>query len=152
METEWEMNEMVNGGAEQEWACTYKPTVGSGRHTQAPRPNSACLYSAAHLALLTSERTRFTQGSKVMSSPSGGLNVCVVMGEFVQAQCLHISYISSPHCVCAPLLVCVREDSPLRWLQFHTGQGGGGWQRTRDYKGKTQGQLQFALISALRNI
>lgn len=75
--------------------------------------------------------------------------VCVEMGKFVQAHCLRISYISIPRSVCAPVLVCVREDSPLRWLQFHTGQGGGEWRRTRDCKVKIQGELQLTNVCGL---
>lgn len=48
------------------------------------------------------------------------------MAEFVQAQCLHILYISSARTVCAPVFVYVREDSPLRQLHNLTKGGAEG--------------------------
>lgn len=47
------------------------------------------------------------------------------MAEFVQAQCLHILYISSAGSVCAAVFVYVREDSPLRRLHNLTKGGAG---------------------------
>lgn len=64
---------MLNGGAKRrEHACTNPQKEVGDTYTQAARPNSARLYSAARLAHLTSERIHFSQGGKVMSSPSGG--------------------------------------------------------------------------------
>lgn len=109
------------------------------RHTQAVRPNSAPLCSAAHLARLTSERTHFTKGSKVMSSQSGGWCVCVVMAEFVQAQCLHILYISTALQVCAYQCLSVSERIPLCVsCTISHREGRGGWQSARDHRGTVQ--------------
>lgn len=91
------------------------------RHTQAVRPNSAPLYSAMYLAHLTSERTHFAKGSKVMSSQSGGW--CVCSNDRVCASSVPVYIIYQQRLQWLRTSVYVREDSPLRRLHNLT-QGG----------------------------
>lgn len=111
------------------------------RHTQAARPNSAPLYSAAHLAHLTSERTHFAKGSKVMSSQSGGW--CVYTNGRVCASSVpaHIIYQQRSQWVRTSACLCQRGFPFASVAQFHTGRGRGGWQSTRDCRGTVQAHL-----------
>jgi len=115
----------VNGSAErckQEWARTYKPTDSSGRdiHRQLDPIHLLCIQPCT--LPIWRQRNPFHKRQQGYVFTEWRLT-CVVMAEFVQAQCLHILYISSSCSVCVPLFVCVREDSPLRRLHNLT-QGG----------------------------
>lgn len=96
------------------------------------RPSSSPLYSAARLAHLTSERTHFTKGSKVMSSQRGGWCVCSKSRVCASSVPAHIIYQQPSQCVRSSACLCQRGFPFALVAQFHIGRGRGRWQSTRD--------------------
>lgn len=94
--------------------CSYGQTRRQQReraiHGRQHGPIHLVLYSAVHLAHLTSERSHFTKDSKVISAHSEGCCVCVCAGVCHNSQVSanseppHIIYQQCLWCVC----VCVR--------------------------------------------
>lgn len=68
----WRWMEVHDAANRSEWARTNPKTAAGETYTGSSTQFSSPLYSATHPAHLTSERTHFTKGSKVMSSQSGG--------------------------------------------------------------------------------
>lgn len=136
-EGEWKQRTL-----QQEWASTYKPTDSSGRDIKkkkAVRPNSAPLYSATHITHLTSERTHFRKGSKVMYLPSWGWCVCSngrvcansVSAHIIYQQCLQ--YVRTS--------ICQKGFPFASVAQSHIRRRQGGWQTTRHCRGMAKVHL-----------
>lgn len=137
----------VNGSAErckQQRAGANKPTdsSGRGRHRQLDPIHLLCIHPCT--LPIWRQRNPFHKRQRGCVFTEWRLT-CVVMGEFVQAQCLHILYITSTCSVRVPLFVCVREDSPLRWLHNLT-QGGG--ERAGTALGTVEEQSRYSHANA----
>lgn len=162
-EGEWKHRTLQTGVSKH--AQTHRQQRQRHTHTQAARPNSSPLYSAVHLAHLTSERNHFTKGSKVISSQSGGwcLCVCVCCNGRVCASSVpaHIIYQQRLQCVRTSVGLCQRGFPFASVAQSHTGRGQEGWLSTvgcretaherSHYKRATASQRIFHLHAWLSN-
>lgn len=102
------------------------------RQLQAVQPNSASLYAAMHFTHLTSERTHFRKGSKVMYLQSWSWWVCSTVRVCACSLPAHIIYQQCLQCVCKCL--SMSERIPLCVSCIIT-LGGGDWAgRTRTVK------------------
>ena len=124
------------------------------RQPQAVQPNSASLYAATHFTHLTSERTHFRKGSKVMYLQSWSWWVCSTVRVCACSLPAHIIYQQCLQCVCKCL--SMSERIPLCVSCIIT-LGGGDWAgRTRTVKKWTRHiflvQFCFTICKNMNNM
>lgn len=135
----WMGAQKAANGSEQ---ARTNPQTSSGRdiHRQFDPIQLLCIQSCT--SPIWRQREPISQKVARLCLRRAEADVCVVMAECVQAQCLYIFiHRQRSQCVRTSVCLCQRGFPFASVAQSHTGRGWGGWQRAREYRGSVQAHL-----------